>query len=285
MDPTALAVVIIVVALGFDFTNGFHDSGNAIATSISTRALTPRVALGMAAVMNVVGALISTKVAQTIGGGIIDPPSGTHGLVIVLAALLGAIAWNLLTWWLRAALVVVARPHRRPGRCGAGRLRGREVERRRRQGRRADGGLAADRFRAELPVHARAAVDLPEGQRGPRQPRLPLGPDRLGGDDGLRARHAGRAEDDGRHRADAGGVGAPVTARRHPAVGHPRLGRRDLAGHLLGRLADHAHARPAHLLAHAGAAASPRRRWPARSCSAPRPTACRCRRRTSSARR
>ena len=65
MDATALAVVIIVVALGFDFTNGFHDSGNAIATSISTRALTPRVALAMAAVMNVVGALISTKVAAT----------------------------------------------------------------------------------------------------------------------------------------------------------------------------------------------------------------------------
>ncbi len=72
MDPTALAVVIIVVALGFDFTNGFHDSGNAIATSISTRALTPRVALALAAVMNIVGALISTKVAATVGGGIIE---------------------------------------------------------------------------------------------------------------------------------------------------------------------------------------------------------------------
>jgi inorganic phosphate transporter, PiT family len=99
VDPTALAVVIIVVALGFDFTNGFHDSGNAIATSISTRALTPRVALAMAAVFNIVGALISTKVAATIGGGIIDPPTGRSGLIIILAALLGAITWNLLTWW------------------------------------------------------------------------------------------------------------------------------------------------------------------------------------------
>jgi phosphate/sulfate permease len=99
VDPTALAVVIIVVALGFDFTNGFHDSGNAIATSISTRALTPRVALAMAAVFNIVGALISTKVAKTIGSGIIDPPTGRSGLIIILAALLGAIAWNLLTWW------------------------------------------------------------------------------------------------------------------------------------------------------------------------------------------
>jgi phosphate/sulfate permease len=99
VDSTALAVVIVIVALGFDFTNGFHDAGNAIATSISTRALTPRVALGMAAIMNVVGALVSTKVAATVGGGIIEPPQGHQGLVIVLAALLGAIVWNLLTWW------------------------------------------------------------------------------------------------------------------------------------------------------------------------------------------
>ena len=100
MGSTALALLIIVVALGFDFTNGFHDSGNAIATSISTRALTPRVALLMAAAMNVVGALISTKVAATVGGGIIDPPAGRTGLVIVLAALTGAIVWNLGTWYL-----------------------------------------------------------------------------------------------------------------------------------------------------------------------------------------
>jgi PiT family inorganic phosphate transporter len=100
VNSTALAVVIIVVALGFDFTNGFHDSGNAIATTVSTRALTPRVALVMAAIMNVVGALISTKVASTVGGGIISPPSGQSGLVIVLAALVGAIAWNLGTWYL-----------------------------------------------------------------------------------------------------------------------------------------------------------------------------------------
>ena len=100
MGSTALAVVIIVVALGFDYTNGFHDAGNAIATSISTRALTPRVALAMAAVMNVVGALISTEVAATVGSGIIDTPTGQDGLVIVLAALVGAIAWNLFTWYL-----------------------------------------------------------------------------------------------------------------------------------------------------------------------------------------
>ncbi|MGI8678538.1 MAG: inorganic phosphate transporter [Jatrophihabitans sp.] len=99
MDSTALVVVIVVVALGFDYTNGFHDSANAIATSISTRALTPRIALAMAAVFNVVGALISIQVARTIGSGIIRPPNGRSGLVIVLAALLGAIVWNLGTWY------------------------------------------------------------------------------------------------------------------------------------------------------------------------------------------
>jgi inorganic phosphate transporter, PiT family len=101
VDSTALVVVIVVVALGFDYTNGFHDSANAIATSISTKALTPRVALAMAAIFNVVGALISTKVAATVGKGIIDQPSsGTSGLVVVLAALVGAIMWNLGTWYL-----------------------------------------------------------------------------------------------------------------------------------------------------------------------------------------
>jgi PiT family inorganic phosphate transporter len=96
---TALVVVIVLVALAFDYTNGFHDSANAIATSVSTRALTPRVALVMAAMANVVGALISTKVAATVGSGIISAPSGRRGLVIVLAGLIGAIAWNLGTWW------------------------------------------------------------------------------------------------------------------------------------------------------------------------------------------
>jgi len=103
-----LVVVVIVIALGFDFTNGFHDAANAIATSVSTRALTPRAALGMAAIMNIVGALLGTEVAKTIGEGIIDiqhfttsadPTMQLHGLGIILAALIGAITWNLITWW------------------------------------------------------------------------------------------------------------------------------------------------------------------------------------------
>jgi inorganic phosphate transporter, PiT family len=91
-------LILVVVALVFDFTNGFHDAANAVATSISTRAMRPFTALGMAAALNVVGALVSTKVAQTVGSGIISVSAGTHGLVVVFAALIGGIAWNLLTW-------------------------------------------------------------------------------------------------------------------------------------------------------------------------------------------
>ena len=100
MDGSLIAlIVIIAVALAFDYTNGFHDAANAIAVAVSTKALTPRIALGLAAVMNLVGALISTKVAATVGSGIIDPPTGPGGLQVVFAALIGAIAWNLITWY------------------------------------------------------------------------------------------------------------------------------------------------------------------------------------------
>jgi len=91
--------IVIALAMAFNYTNGFHDSANAIATSVSTRALTPRVALVMAAVANLVGAFFGAKVAKTVGSGIIDAPSGHTGLILCAAALLGAIGWNLLTWW------------------------------------------------------------------------------------------------------------------------------------------------------------------------------------------
>lgn len=92
--------IVILLAMGFNYTNGFHDAANAIATSVSTRALTPRVALAMAAVANLAGAFFGTKVAQTVGSGIIDAPVGNDGLWLVGAALVGATGWNLLTWWL-----------------------------------------------------------------------------------------------------------------------------------------------------------------------------------------
>ncbi|WP_275408798.1 inorganic phosphate transporter [Actinocatenispora rupis] len=83
----------------FNYTNGFHDAANAIATSVSTRALTPRVALAMAAVGNLVGSFFGAKVAKTVGEGIVKLPSGSQSLVIVFAGLLGAIVWNLITWY------------------------------------------------------------------------------------------------------------------------------------------------------------------------------------------
>lgn len=97
----ALVVLVVALALSFDFTNGFHDAANAIATSVSTRALTPRVALVMAAAMNFAGALLGTEVAETIATSIVNlEGAGTHAeLAVVLCALLGAIVWNLITWW------------------------------------------------------------------------------------------------------------------------------------------------------------------------------------------
>jgi len=95
----AILIAVVVVALSFDYTNGFHDAANAIATSVSTRALTPRIALILAAVMNFVGALLGQKVAHTVSDTIDTSGfSPTHGLTIVMCGLLGAIIWNLTTW-------------------------------------------------------------------------------------------------------------------------------------------------------------------------------------------
>jgi PiT family inorganic phosphate transporter len=92
-----LLVVVVCVALIFDFTNGFHDTANAVATSVSTRALAPRTAVALAAAMNFVGAFLTTSVARTIGQDLIRVEAVTGRLI--LAALIGAIAWNLATWW------------------------------------------------------------------------------------------------------------------------------------------------------------------------------------------
>jgi PiT family inorganic phosphate transporter len=92
-------IAIVLIALAFDYTNGFHDAANAIATAVSTRALTPRAALLMAAVANLAGAVIAEGIAKTVGSGIIEPPTGDAGLVLVFSALVGAIAWNLVTWY------------------------------------------------------------------------------------------------------------------------------------------------------------------------------------------
>ena len=96
MDISAIIVVVIVTALVFDFTNGFHDTANAVATSIATGALKPRTAVLIAGVLNLVGAFLSVQVAKTISGGLVDDTKITP--TVIFAGLVGAILWNLLTW-------------------------------------------------------------------------------------------------------------------------------------------------------------------------------------------
>jgi PiT family inorganic phosphate transporter len=93
---TATLIAVLGLAVLFDYINGFHDTANAIATSVSTRALSPRVAIAMSATANFVGALTGTAVAKTIGAGLVAPQA--EGGLVVAAALVGAIVWNLLTW-------------------------------------------------------------------------------------------------------------------------------------------------------------------------------------------
>jgi len=94
-----LTILIVVGALSFDFINGFHDTANAIATSVSTKALKPRHAIVLAAVMNFLGAISFTGVAKTITKDIVDPFTLQNGSLVILAALIAAIFWNLLTWY------------------------------------------------------------------------------------------------------------------------------------------------------------------------------------------
>jgi PiT family inorganic phosphate transporter len=97
VDSDIILVIVVVTALAFDFTNGFHDTANAVATSISTRALAPRTAVTLAAILNFAGAFISLKVAATIAGGIVD--AGAVTTTVIFSGLIGAIFWNLLTWY------------------------------------------------------------------------------------------------------------------------------------------------------------------------------------------
>src|SRR4051812_63371 len=97
MDSDLLLVLVVGTALAFDFTNGFHDTANVVATSISTKAMPPRIAVGYASVLNFVGAFLSLAVAATIAGGIVD--AGGVTLTVVFAGLVGAIVWNLVTWY------------------------------------------------------------------------------------------------------------------------------------------------------------------------------------------
>jgi PiT family inorganic phosphate transporter len=99
VENDLILYIVVASALAFDFTNGFHDTANAVATTISTRAMAPRVAVGMAAVLNFVGAFVSLQVAATVGKGIVDPAAINGNETIVFAGLIGAISWNLITWY------------------------------------------------------------------------------------------------------------------------------------------------------------------------------------------
>ena len=96
-EAELLLGIVVATALAFDFTNGFHDTANAVATSISTKALRPRVAVGLAAILNFAGAFISLEVAATVASDVVNPSTVTQQ--VVFAGLIGAIAWNLLTWY------------------------------------------------------------------------------------------------------------------------------------------------------------------------------------------
>ncbi len=97
MDADLLLYLVVGVALAFDFTNGFHDTANVVATSISTRALPPRIAIALASILNFVGAFLSLQVAATIASGIVNPDAVS--LSVIFAGLIGAIVWNLVTWY------------------------------------------------------------------------------------------------------------------------------------------------------------------------------------------
>src|SRR5206468_11492700 len=98
MHSDLILVIVVGTALAFDFTYGFHDTANVVATSISTRAMSPRLAVGYAAVLNFAGAFISLAVAATVASDVVNPQAIT--LYVVFAGLVGAISWNLINWYL-----------------------------------------------------------------------------------------------------------------------------------------------------------------------------------------
>ena len=157
---SVLVIAVILTALLFDFTNGFHDTANAMATSIATGALRPRVAVLLAGVLNLLGAFLSVQVALTISSGLVDEARITPE--VIFGGLVGAILWNLLTWLVGPAVELVARAVRRADRgdLGLRRLRRDPLLHRGRQGAGAARALPdrgrtgrAGRHRRRLPHH------------------------------------------------------------------------------------------------------------------------------------
>ena len=205
MSAELIAVLaVIFVALAFDYTNGFHDAANAIATSVSTRALTPRRRAGHGRDRQLRRRALRRERRQD-GRQRPGRAADRHRP----ASASSSPAWSARSLEpdhlvLRPAVVVVPRADRRPGRrdaarrparcCGTGIVEKVVTP---------DDVLAAGRLRARLRLHARDPVDLPERPARQAQPRLPVGADRLGGGDVGRSRHAGRGQDDRHHRAGA----------------------------------------------------------------------------------
>ena len=239
-----LLVVVVLVALGFDFTNGFHDTANAVATSVSTRAVPPRLAVPIAAVANLAGAFVTTAVAKTVGKGIID--TGLANEKTILAALFGAITWNLITWWLglpssSSHALIGGLVGAAIAQSGAGR---RPVARARAQRRDPGAGGPAGRVRRRVPAPDRDLLAPPPHDARVRQPHVPARAARVRNLGRVHPRRQRRAEDDGRDRARA------LRERAHLPLLHPDLGDRDRGPgdrrrNLCRRLADHAHPRSA----------------------------------------
>ena len=241
MSTTLFVVsLVIVTALFFDFTNGFHDSANAMATSVATGALRPKTAVLIAAILNVAGAFLSTEVAKTISGGIVNDALVTP--TMIFAGLVGAILWNLMTWLFG---LPSSSSHALFGGLIGAVLIG--------------AGLSGVNFSVVVskillpalmaPLVAGLAAGLAtlilykmirKGRTGARRRLVPPRADGIRIDDRVGARHVRRAEDDGRDHPGADHRRVPGIGHRTGAVGD-RLSRAgDRAGHLFRRLADHA---------------------------------------------
>ena len=196
-------VAVVVVALFFDFTNGFHDTANSIATSVSTRALSPRAAVISAAILNFLGAFVSLEVAATIAKGIVMPEAIT--LDVVLAGLVGAITWNLITWYLG---LPSSSSHALIGGVIGSAVAAFGLDVVNWEGIREKVLVPslvapfAGLFLAAALMVCDHVADPPAGA-GHGQPGLPPPPARLGRLRRLHPRHERRAEDDGDHRARA----------------------------------------------------------------------------------
>ena len=239
-----LLFVVVAAALAFDFTNGFHDTANAMATTIATKALPPKQALGLAASLNFVGAFLSISVAATIAKGIVD--QGQIALPIIFAGLLGAIGFNLTTWYLglpssSSHALIGGMVGAMVAAVGTGGVEWSGIL----ESVLIPGVFAVLIAGSVAVIGTKVAYLLPAPDRRRHgHARLPAGADRLGVAGLARARHERRAEDDGHHRARAGRERQPLGRQLHgPAVGQGQLRDRDRARDLHGRLADHRHAR------------------------------------------